>query len=289
MASLRDLRNRIKTVKSTQKITSAMKMVAGAKLKRAQDALASAKPYTENMHRIVMSLAHQRLTDEDHWIISGTHGIHLILVICPNKGLCGNYNQSIVRETKIVIKRLEKENVDFRLVFVGKKGFESLKKLYSLKTIKLGLEESDLAPHSYELACAYQQKIMGLFDQKFLGGLTIISGNFKNVLSQEPKQTQLVPMPLELIDEQPPYTICEPDAKELMPLLLTQYITTLLFTAMLESATCEHAARMTAMDNATRNANDMIEDLNLVYNRSRQAKITTELMEIISGAKALSA
>lgn len=285
MANMRDLRTRINSVRATQKITSAMKMVAGAKLKRAQDALASARPYAQNMRRIVMSLAQQNLTDTPHWMVTGhDEGAHLILVVSANRGLCGGYNSSLVRETRTLIQKFEKEKTNYRLAFIGKKAFENLRRLYSDHIIDLQIN-GDM--NAAESARTCQQKLVDLFKMRAVGQLTIISGNFKNVLTQEPRRIQMVPLPLEDMENIPPHTLCEPDANTLIPMLLEDYLTAQILGVLLENATCEQAARMAAMDNATRNAREMMHDLQLVYNRTRQAKITTELIEIISGAKAL--
>ena len=300
MSNLKELKNRITSVKSTQKITSAMKMVAASRLKRAQEAAESARPYAERMGKMMESvLKDPGATIGGNKLLTGTgsENIHLIVVVTSDRGLCGGFNSNISRESRRLIRELKLESKDIKILCVGRKGRDQLK-----------LEFGNVIVDTYEgigkigVQFPEAQSIAGRIIEMFEAGefdvCSVIYNKFISVISQEVTTTQIIPV------KQPDEAIMsevntssdtngvasfefEPSEEEIVSHLLPSNLNVQIFSALLESSASEHGARMSAMDNATRNAGDMIDDLTMIFNRSRQAKITSELIEIISGAEAL--
>jgi len=298
MASLKDLKNRIASVKSTQKITSAMKMVAAAKLRRAQEAAEAARPYAERMERMLNSVAASAVGVEGAPpMLAGTgkEDTHLIIVCTADRGLCGGFNGTIVRQTRKLVREHTANGRTVKLLFVGKKAHDVLKREMSGKVEDM---ITGIGRRTVEFAEAKDvaTKVTTMFEAGEFDVCTILFNKFQSAMTQIVTEQQLIPFaggPEDHTDEendksgpQPVYEF-EPDEDELIADLLPRNISVQIFQALLESAASEHGARMTAMDNATRNAGDMIDRLTTTYNRSRQAAITTELIEIISGAEAL--
>lgn len=295
MANLKDLRNRVKSVKSTKKITSAMKMISAAKLKKAQQAAEASRPYTTEMGRIMADLvAKQVSNDNSPKLLSGTghDQKHLIVVVTSNRGLCGGFNTSVTKEVKKLIRSLEADKKTVEVMIVGKKGIDLLRMDHGHQVTGEHLAMS--TPRFFN-AEAIAADILERFENGAFDICTLIYNKFISALAQEPTLKQLIPFkgeisggnsdqnisPLESIYEY------EPSQEEVLDRLLPRNIKVQIFSALLESSASEHGARMAAMDGATRNANDLIDNLNLTYNRTRQAAITSELMEIIAGAEAL--
>ncbi|WP_084420885.1 F0F1 ATP synthase subunit gamma [Henriciella litoralis] len=294
MPSLKDLKNRISSVKSTRKITKAMQMVAAAKLKRAQDAAAASRPYAQRMSAVVANLA-SSMGDGSTGpkLLSGTGSdqTHLVVVMTSERGLAGGFNTYVVKEARTLIRRLVGEGKTVRILTVGKKGREQLKRDYAEFFVG-HVDLSDVRGNDYtEAGIGLGKDITTRFEDGEFDVATLVYSQFKNVISQVPVAQQLIPAKAPddapVIDLKGAIYIYEPSQEEILETLLPRYINTQLISAMLESGAGEQAARMTAMDNATRNAGDMIDDLSLQYNRARQAQITKELIEIISGAEAL--
>jgi len=293
MASLKDLKNRIKSVKSTQKITKAMKMVAAAKLRKAQERAEAARPYAEKMDQVVSSLAAGFDGDETApLLLSGTGGDtnHLIVVMTSDRGLCGGFNSTIIRAVRKKIMELRGAGKEVHLLCVGRKGYDQLRTDYgSLVAGRIPDITKDL---SYEQAQGVSAKLFEIFEEKNIDVVTMVYNKFKSAIAQEVTFQQLIPLEVAAKEEEAapasttPYEF-EPDAETILEDLLPRNLTVQTFRALLENSASEQGARMTAMDNATRNAGDMIDKLSLVYNRTRQAAITTELTEIISGAEAV--
>lgn len=292
MASLKDLKNRIKSVKNTQKITKAMKMVAAAKLRRAKDAAEAARPYAERMETMLSSLAAGVAGQENLPLLmagTGKDNTHLIIVATSDRGLCGGFNSSIVRATKRKIAQLKAEGKEVKLYFVGRKGFEQLQAEHGKRAIG---RVSDVGKKKLQYSEA--EKIAADVVAKFEAGefdvCTIVYNTFHSAISQEVTFQQLIPLPVkeqaQVTTVATPYEY-EPEEEVIIATLLPRNLGVQVYRALLENAASEQGARMTAMDNATRNAGDMIKRLNLVYNRTRQAAITKELIEIISGAEAV--
>lgn len=293
MASLKDLRNRISSVKSTQKITKAMQMVAAAKLRRAQDSAQAARPYAQKMAQVMANLANGVVAGPETpklLIGTGSSDTVLLLVLTADRGLCGGFNTNISRLARERVAALVGEGKTVKIVTVGKKGFDALKRLHRERIIaSIELKE---AATTAELAARVGDQITRLFDEGGFDVCELVSSEFVSVISQKPKARTLVPA-REAIDPDAPgpdlkgaiYEY-EPDEETILAEMLPRYITTVILSALLENAAGEMGARMAAMDNATRNAGELINKLNLQYNRTRQAKITTELTEIISGAEA---
>jgi F-type H+-transporting ATPase subunit gamma len=296
MASLKALRTRIRSVRSTQKITSAMKMVAAAKLRRAQDVAIAARPYAERMERMLSSLAGAVAAGQGApRLLSGTgsNAKHLIIAVTSDRGLCGAFNSSIVRDTRRLIRQLEGEGKSFKIVCVGRKARDQLRRDYGA-SIAATIEEIDRPRLSFDKAEAIAAKVLELFAAGEFDVATVIYNRFRSAISQIVTRQQLIPFapPAAAEGEQPKsgsraiYEY-EPDETEILNELLPRNLAVQIFRALVESYASEQGARMTAMDNATRNAGDMIGDLTLTYNRTRQAQITKELIEIISGAEAV--
>lgn len=296
MPSLKDLRNRIASVKSTQKITKAMQMVAAAKLRRAQTAAESARPYAERMDDVLANLSTALKGQEGAsplMVGTGKDDVHLLLVCTSERGLCGGFNTSIVRRAKQDIVKLRREGKQVKIICVGKKGHDQLKRDYR----DLIIDRVDLRgvkSVAFENAQDVGEKVLELFDETEFDVCTLYFARFKSVIAQEPTALQLIPASIpegnaeEAASDGPNAAYeYEPDETEILDDLLPRNVSVQIFRALLENAASEQGARMTAMDNATRNAGEMIDKLTTEYNRSRQAQITKELIEIISGAEAL--
>jgi F-type H+-transporting ATPase subunit gamma len=292
MPSLKDLRNRIASVKATRKITKAMQMVAAAKLRRAQEAALAARPYSDRMANVLSNLASAfEGRDDAPELLSGTgrDETHLLVVCTAERGLCGGFNSSIAKVAREHADRLMAQGKTVKILCVGKKGFDILKRLYGRFIIDVvDLRQARVLGFSHARMIA--AKILKLFDEKQFDVCTVFYAEFKSVITQKPTALQLIPanpgagkapeLGGAIYD-------AEPDEGEILADLLPRNIGVQVFRALLENAASEQGARMSAMDNATRNAGDMIDKLTLRYNRQRQAQITKELIEIISGAEAL--
>jgi len=288
MASLKEMRNRIGSVKATQKITKALQMVAAAKLRRSQDAAQNARPYAERMAAVIANLASGVSGEGAPRLLVGTGSDqrHLIVVATSDRGLAGGFNSSIVRAARERISRLLAEGKDVRVLTLGRKARDQLKRLDR----SAGAFEAGGNP-SLSVAEEVSAKVRELFEAGDVDVVTLYFSKFKSVISQTPTAVQLIPAQVEAsapaIDLKGAVYEYEPDEETILEELLPRNITTQIFSAMLENQAGFYASQMTAMDNATRNAGDMISALTLKYNRSRQAQITKELIEIISGAEAL--
>ncbi|MFN4023638.1 MAG: F0F1 ATP synthase subunit gamma [Hyphomonas sp.] len=292
MPSLKDLKNRIGSVKSTQKITKAMQLVAAAKLKRAQDAATAARPYAERLAAVLANLAATTGQGGPKLLTgNGSDQTHLIVVMTAERGLAGGFNAYVVKLARQKIQQLRSEGKTVKILTIGKKGREVLARDYaSLFTRHVNL--SDVKGNDFtEPAMTVGQILTQGFEDGEFDVATLIYSQFKNVLSQVPTAQQLIPAKAPegapAIDLGGAQYLYEPSEDAILEALLPRYINTQILSAMLESSAGEQASRMTAMDNATRNAKDLIKSLNLKYNRARQAQITKELIEIISGAEAL--
>ena len=291
MASLDDLKKRIMSVKSTQKITKAMKMVAAAKLKRAQESAEKGRPYSEKMNNIILNLSLGIADKESAPKLlsgSGKNQIHLCVVMTSDRGLCGGFNANIIKKAKNYFSDLTKEGKEIKIITVGSKGNDQLKRLYGDKIIEnISFKESKNA--NFFDAEKVGKIIIEKFDKEEFDICTIFFNQFKNVITQIPQAQQIIPLNAvnenqENLNESYEF---EPDEDEILNNLLPKNISTQIFKAMLENSASEQGARMSAMDNATRNAGEMVDKLTIEYNRSRQAAITKELIEIISGAESL--
>ena len=291
MASLQDLKTRIKSVKSTQKITAAMKMVAAAKLRRAQESAEAGRPYATRMGQVISSLASKANKESAPALLvgNGKEQTHLLVVMSADSGLCGGFNGSITRATRNEVARLRGENKTVKLFMVGRKSADALRR--ELGDIYMeSLEGIQGTSVSYGDADSIGQTIRDGFEAGDFDVCSIIYNKFKSVIAQEVTNTQLIPAQIDMTAETDTLSVSyeyEPEEEELLNALLPRGISTQIYSSLLESSASELAARMTAMDNATRNAGDLIDRLTLIYNRTRQATITKELIEIISGAEAV--
>jgi F-type H+-transporting ATPase subunit gamma len=289
MPSLKDLKNRINSVKSTRKITKAMQMVAAAKLRRAQEAAEAARPYALRMEAVVGQLAASVAgSDSAPRLLAGTGNdkVHLLVVMTSERGLAGGFNSSIVKLARIHAHDLLSRGKTVKIITVGKKGREALKRDLSAHLIA-HVDLSDVKRVGYENARAIAWDVLSRFDAGEFDVATIFFNRFQSVISQIPTAQQVIPTELPAATESGPVYDYEPSEEAILADLLPRAVATQIFTALLENGASEQGARMSAMDNATRNAGDMIDRLTIVYNRSRQAAITKELIEIISGAEAL--
>ena len=291
MASLDDLKKRIASVKSTQKITKAMKMVAAAKLRRAQESAEKGRPYSEKMNNIILNLS-SGISDKENApkLLSGSGNdkVHLCVVMTSDRGLCGGFNSNIIKKAKSYFAKLSEEGKDLKIVTVGSKGNDQLKRAYGDKIIaNMSFKESKNA--NYFDAEKVGKMVIEKFESEEFDVCTIFYNQFKNVITQIPQAQQIIPLNTENSEEnksEDNYEF-EPDEDEILSNLLPKNISTQIFKAMLENSASEQGSRMSAMDNATRNAGEMVDKLTIEYNRSRQAAITKELIEIISGAESL--
>lgn len=294
MASLKELRNRISSVKATQKITKAMQMVAAAKLRRAQEAAEAARPYAERMGNVLTNLGmiyKNSETASPYLVGNGKDDVHLLIVATAERGLCGGFNANIARMARVEARRLLKEGKTVKIICVGSKGYDQLKSEFSQLIIdRVSLKE--LRQVNFAKAHEIAELATEMFDKGEVDVVKYYFSEFRSVISQVPTELQLIPAKLEDVEDDAGGTDSvayeyEPDEEEILNDLLPRNIATQIFRGLLENAASEQGARMSAMDNATRNAGEMIDKLTLVYNRTRQAQITKELIEIISGAEAL--
>ena len=291
MPSLKDLKTRINSVKSTQKITSAMKMVAAAKLRRAQDSAEKGRPYADRMQQIVNSLASKAdpISAPQLLVGNGKDNTHLLVVVSADRGLCGGFNGVITRQTRTEVARLRGEGKTVKLLMVGRKSADALRRELGGSYIA-SLEGIQGTAVEYADAASIGETVRNGFEAGEFDVCTVIFNKFKSVISQEVTLKRLIPAEVGEDTQDDDAGVSyeyEPDEEELLAAVLPRNISTQVYSALLESSAAELAARMTAMDNATRNAGDLIERLTLVYNRTRQATITKELIEIISGAEAV--
>jgi len=293
MPSLKAFRNRIASVKATRKITRAMQMVAASKLRRAQDAAQSARPYAEKMAAVIGGLAGSvKDNSSAPKLLTGTGSdqVHLVIVATADRGLCGGFNTNIVRRARLLIEGLLREGKEVKILCVGRKGRDQLRRLYS-KYIIDTIELTGVKRIGFSNAQPIAERVLQMYEDGEFDVATIVYSKFKSVISQEPTAQRLIPAPVEegtvLNAGGGAIYEYEPDEAEILVQLLPRNVAVQIFRAMLENAASEQGARMSAMDAATRNAGDVINRLTLQYNRSRQAMITKELIEIISGAEAL--
>ena len=293
MPSLDDLKKRISSVKSTQKITKAMKMVAAAKLRRAQESAEKGRPFSEKMNNIILNLSNS-ITDKDSaskfLVGTGKDSVHLCVVITADRGLCGGFNSNICRKAKSYFETILKEGKTLKIFTVGSKGDDQLKRTFGSYIIEK-VNFKGFKKITYKEAEDVGNKIIKLFNESQFDVCKIFYNQFKNVMTQIPQAQQIIPIESEQSKKEQivsdNYYEFEPEEKEILENLLPKNISTQIFKAFLENAASEQGSRMTAMDSATRNAGDLVDKLTITYNRSRQAVITKELIEIISGAESL--
>jgi len=291
MPSLDDLRKRIKSVKSTQKITKAMKMVAAAKLRKAQENAEKGRPYSEKMTNIILNLSNS-ISDKENapklLVGTGNKKNYLCVVLTADRGLCGGFNTNIVKKAKSFFDKIIAEGKSLKIINVGSKGYDQLKRVYGNQIIeKISFKDSKVA--NYLDAEIVGKKIIELFEKNEFDVCTIFYNQFKNVITQIPQEQQIIPLKSSKVKENAVddnYEF-EPEEDEILSNLLPKNISTQIFKAMLENSASEQGSRMSAMDSATRNAGELVDKLTINYNRSRQAAITKELIEIISGAESL--
>jgi F-type H+-transporting ATPase subunit gamma len=292
MPSLKDLRNRIASVKATRKITKAMQMVAAAKLRRAQEAATAARPYAERMDRLLANLNQRANKSNAPRLLVGTgkDDVQLLIVMTAERGLCGGFNANIAKLARQDAQRLMAAGKTVKILCVGRKGADNLRRAYGRQII----DRVDLRGHKqigFDIATGIASKVLGMFEAGEFDVATLYFSEFKSVITQKPTALQLIPAKLPegaaaAAGAQAIYEY-EPGENEILGELLPRNIASQIFRGLLENAASEQGARMSAMDSATRNAGDMIDKLTLRYNRQRQANITKELIEIISGAEAL--
>ena len=292
MPSLDDLKKRIKSVKSTQKITKAMKMVAAAKLRKAQESAEKGRPYSQKMQNIILNLT-KSITDPENapklLVGTGKDNTYLCVVLTADRGLCGGFNSNICKLAKSNFKKFLSEGKDLKIITVGTKGLDQIKRDYEKYIIKK-LSFKEKKQITYNEAEIVGNEIMNLFKQNQFDKCILYYNNFKNVITQIPEAQQIIPAESKISESNKLNSFqyeFEPEEDEILEDLLPKNISTQVFKAFLENAASEQGSRMTAMDNATRNAGDLVDKLTINYNRSRQASITKELIEIISGAESL--
>ena len=294
MPNLDDLKKRIGSVKSTQKITKAMKMVAAAKLRRAQESAESSRPYADSMRDLIGAISSgYSPTSTERNLLTGDENdnVHMLILFTSERGLCGGFNSVVTKSLREKIENLQKENKTVKIICVGKKGYDILKRQYS-DIISEVIDMREVKSVSYQDAKNISDKVIKMFFDGEFDKCSIFYNKFQSVISQIPTEQQIVPIELEEDSSKDGTTDqsffdYEPGESEILEELLPLNFTVQIFKALLESAASEQGARMSAMDNASRNASDMIDNLTLFYNRSRQAVITKELIEIISGAEAV--
>jgi len=293
MPSLDDLRKRIASVKSTQKITKAMKMVAAAKLRKAQENAEKGRPYSEKMNNIILNLS-SSIQDKENapklLLGTGKDQVHLCVVLTADRGLCGGFNTNIIKKAKTFFQKILKDGKTLKIITVGSKGYDQLKRVYGKNIVeKISFKESKKA--NYLDAEKVGKLIIDLFNKNEFDICIIFYNQFKNVITQIPQEQQIIPLKIESADSSSKeiknsYEF-EPEEDEILENLLPTNIFTQIFKALLENSASEQGSRMSAMDSATRNAGELVDKLTINYNRSRQAAITKELIEIISGAESL--
>ena len=294
MPSLDDLKKRISSVKSTQKITKAMKMVAAAKLRKAQESAERGRPFSEKMNNIILNLSNS-IADKNNaskfLVGTGKDNIHLCVVITADRGLCGGFNTNICRTAKKYFEKIIKGGKTLKIFTVGSKGHEQLKRAYGSYIVEK-INFKGFKKITYKEAEEIGNKIIKFFNENQFDVCKIFYNKFKNVITQIPQEQQIIPIEnvknkKEEERKSENFYEFEPEENEILNDLLPRNISTQIFKAFLENAASEQGSRMTAMDNATRNAGDLVDKLTITYNRSRQAAITKELIEIISGAESL--
>ena len=292
MPSLDDLKKRIKSVKSTQKITKAMKMVAAAKLRKAQESAEKGRPYSQKMQNIILNLTNS-INDPQNapklLVGNGNDKTYLCVVLTADRGLCGGFNSNICKLAKTNFKKILNEGKELKIITVGSKGLDQIKREYGKYVIKK-FSFKDKKKITFVEAEIIGNEIINLFNNNEFDKCILFYNNFKNVITQIPQAQQIIPAEKKLDVEENKNSMSyefEPDEDEILEDLLPKNISTQVFKAFLENAASEQGSRMTAMDNATRNAGDLVDKLTINYNRSRQASITKELIEIISGAESL--
>ena len=290
MPNLKDLKNRIESVTSTRKITKAMQMVAAAKLRRAQESAEASRPYTERFNAVMAGLSAAASGSESApKLLSGTgeDQVHLLVVLTSERGLCGGFNSSIVKMARLKAQELLAAGKTIKILTVGKKGREQLRREFGEFMIE-HVDMTNIKRIAYSDAQSVAKGVMARFQDGEFDVATMFFSRFQSVISQIPTEQQIIPAKFEAAEDAEPLVYdYEPDEEEILADLLPRGVATQLFSALLENGASEQGARMSAMDNATRNAGDMIDRLTIQYNRSRQAVITNELIEIISGAEAL--
>ncbi len=290
MPSLKDLKNRIESVKSTRKITKAMQMVAAAKLRRAQESAEAARPYTERFNSVLAGLtASAAESGQGPTLLTGTGSdeTHLLIVMTAERGLCGGFNSSIAKLARARAEELRKSGKTVKMLTVGKKGREQLKRDYEDIFVS-HVDLSEVKRLGYANAQSIANDVLSRFDAGEFDVATIFFNTFQSVISQIPTEQQIIPASFEMEEgAEASFYDYEPDEDEILATLLPKGVATAIFAGLLENGASEQGARMSAMDNATRNAGEMIDKLTIEFNRSRQAVITNELIEIISGAEAL--
>ncbi len=295
MPSLKDLRMRIDSVKSTQKITSAMKMVAAAKLRRAQEQAEAARPYAERMERMLGSLAGSMASAAGApKLLAGTgkDDMHLIVMMTSDRGLCGAFNSSIVRDTRRLVAQLQADGKEVKILCVGRKGWAQVRREFAPMIVDL-IEGIGRPRLNFDDAQGISTRVLEMFEAGEFDVCTLVYNRFKSVISQVVTRQQVIPFAVEAAQEGEEVSAAnvkyeyEPDEAEILEVLLPRNLSVQVYRSLLENNASEHGARMSAMDNATRNAGEMIDSLTLNYNRTRQAFITKELIEIISGAEAV--
>jgi F-type H+-transporting ATPase subunit gamma len=292
MPSLYYIKKRIKSVKSTQKITKAMKMVAAAKLRKAQESAEKGRPYSQKMQNIILNLT-KSINDPQNapklLVGTGEDKKYLCVVLTADRGLCGGFNSNICKLAKNNFKKIISEGKDLKIITVGSKGLDQIKREYGKYVIKK-FSFKEKKQITFEEANIVGNEIISLFKQNEFDKCILFFNNFKNVITQIPQAQQIIPTEVNKSKESEKETFSyefEPEEEEILEDLLPKNISTQVFKALLENAASEQGSRMTAMDNATRNAGDLVDKLTINYNRSRQASITKELIEIISGAESL--
>ena len=293
MASLKDLRGRINSVKSTRKITSAMKMVAASKLRRAQAAAEAARPYAERMSAMLSRLAANVAgTPGAPRLLVGTgrNQVHLIVAMTADRGLAGAFNSGVGRQARTLVRRLLSEGKTVKILAVGRKGRDYLRREFA-SSMEADMAMAGSKPIEFAAAKQVADRVFEMFERGEFDVATVVYNQFKSVIAQVPTELQIIPLPPPKLDEEAQGARAvyefEPDEETILLRLLPQNLAIQIYRAMLESNAGFYGAQMTSMDNATRNAGDMINRLTLNYNRTRQANITRELIEIISGAEAL--
>ena len=292
MPSLDDLKKRIKSVKSTQKITKAMKMVAAAKLRKAQENAEKGRPYSQKMQNIILNLT-KSINDPQNapklLVGTGEDKKYLCVVLTADRGLCGGFNSNICKLAKINFKKILSEGKELKIITVGSKGYDQVRREYG-KYVVNQFSFKNKKNITFNEADEVGNEILSLFNQNEFDKCILFYNNFKNVITQIPQAQQIIPAETKNLEanrsEDFSYEF-EPEEDEILEDLLPKNISTQVFKALLENAASEQGSRMTAMDNATRNAGDLVDKLTINYNRSRQASITKELIEIISGAESL--
>ena len=291
MASLKDIKKRIGTVKNTQQITKAMKMVSAAKLRRAQEAVVAARPYADKMADVLSSLALREDADSHPLLAERGKGKALIVLITGDRGLCGGFNTNISKAAERFIREKGEGFESYELLIVGRKGNDYLKRRAGMEITKVHENLVGTGQVSYPTGALLGQEVIELYRSGDYDSVFLIYNAFQSAMTQVQTVTQLLPIVPKVVDEGAQVTeyIYEPNATEVLEEILPKHIEVQIFRSLLESAASEHGARMTAMDSASKNASEMIGKLTLKYNRARQAAITKELLEIISGAESIKA